>query len=81
MVIGGAALLPVVGPAVLGFSAYRSWVRHSPILPRAYGTRHRLPRVAPPGKSAGDLRGFVAWHGMDWVMASIAGRRSALGCR
>lgn len=72
--------LGAIGPLAMGFDAYRSLIQRSPVLPKAYGTRYTLPRAAPAGSSASDPRGLLNWHSMDWVNASLAARRAALGC-
>lgn len=86
--IAGAAgaIHPSLGGLVGGWIVGRE-VGDSPLLPQAYGERHRLPLVAPPGKEIYDgwnpitgVKHSVDRHGMDWVIAGIKQQQADLGC-
>ena len=83
-VIGGVAgALSATGPvgeavggAAAGYAAYRE-AKGAPLMPSAYGTRHRLPAVTPPGQS---LFSRAIKHGMPWVESGLKQQRKDLGC-
>jgi uncharacterized Zn-binding protein involved in type VI secretion len=83
-IIGGAAggmsaLGPVgeaAGAALAGYGAGRE-LRGDPLMPSAYGARHKLPAVRPPGQS---LVNRTIKHGMPWVRNGLLQERKDLGC-
>lgn len=80
------AIHPSLGGLVGGWIVGRE-AGDSPILPQAYGNRHKLPLVAPPGKQIYDgwnpvtgVKHSVDRHGMDWVGAGIQQQQQDAGC-
>ncbi len=80
------AIHPSLGGLVGGWIAARE-MGDSPLLPQAYGNRHKLPLVAPPGKQIYDgwnpvtgVKQSVDRHGMDWVSAGIHQQQLDAGC-
>ena len=80
LLVGTMAAVPAIGLPLAGFSAYRGFISKSPIVPRAYGTRHVLKRTAPAGVSMMGRLNVIKWHSMDWMTSSIAARQQAVGC-
>lgn len=83
-VLGGltglaGAVHPSLGGLLGGWIAGRE-MGDSPILPGAYGTRHRLPNSVPPGKSTLDSLNPIDRHGMDWVLHCMEEQQRAAGC-
>ena len=82
--IGGAAgVMSATGPVgeaagagLAGYAGYRE-AKGSPLMPAAYGTRHKLPSVTPPGQSLFDR---AIKHGMPWVKSGLQQQRKDLGC-
>ena len=84
-VLGGlAGASALAGPAgtaaaaagLLGYAGYREAVG-SPILPSAYGVRHKLPAVTPLHQS---LVERTLKHGMPWVKSGLQQQRKDVGC-
>ncbi len=76
---GAAAASPVVGGALGGFIVGRE-ASGRPLLPQAYGTRHALPVVPPPGAGFVTRHNPISKHGMDWVIRGIEEQQKQLGC-
>ncbi len=83
-VLGGltgaaARVSPSAGGALGGFILGRE-ATGQPLLPQAYGTRHELPRIPPPGASFWVRNNPVKWHSLDYTQRGIAAQQAALGC-
>jgi uncharacterized Zn-binding protein involved in type VI secretion len=73
------AIHPSLGGLLGGWITGRE-LGDSPILPQAYGARHRLPNAVPPGKSTLQSLNPIDRHGMDWVLHGIEQQQQDLGC-
>ena len=77
---GGATLVdPALGGALGGFILGRQ-AAGQPVLPQAYGTRHALPRIPPPGAGIWQRNNVKDWHGMDYIVRGIEAQQEQLGC-
>lgn len=84
--VGAATVANPLAGAAAGGTVIGREISGQPILPKAYGTRHELPQVPPPGGAppASGIKGMaaheIALHGMDYVERGLNAKQKQCGC-